>query len=438
MKGVNLSTMKRLSQLIFSIFFAGVTAFFPTLSLAKEIKTLPAPTVLSPNQTERAIISKPLISGVTKNNTSVAVYIDNVFNGHATVKNHETGTASFWHEPFLDIKPGVHTVQVRAVSKDLNIQSLLSEEVVFEVEHNLPNPVLFEPVVNQSTTSTRPFIVGIAPSDTAVEIFIDGSLNGILKVDGSKESVSPFRYVPFLDLDPLVDHKASARAIDRHGKRSDMSDPILFRVFAEPVKSSPVNVDSSDEANGEKTDQEKITDQVVSVEPNKESSAETPENNLGEEESLSVEQGEKENEEVSVNQTPNEEEQGDVEVVENQEQGEVKGEAIESQNTNEESDESNETAGQTESSNNQKNNSVIGWAILALIIAALIWRGRKVLFGDGSPQTTEPSLPKSENKQQGQTTGEQRTNSPIDSFEAKPSDEHKPPSPPPPPPASSY
>ena len=59
---------------------------------------------------------RPKIWGLAKNGSTVQVFIDYQLYGEFTVTDHASGTASFVYEPFLSLKPGVHTVYL--VAKD--------------------------------------------------------------------------------------------------------------------------------------------------------------------------------------------------------------------------------------------------------------------------------------------------------------------------------
>ena len=75
---------------------------------------VPSPTLLSVYESQSFSTGRPLIAGVTKNDTRVAVFIDDTLNGLAQVTNDPSGTAHFSYYPFLSLKPGIHTVVIQA------------------------------------------------------------------------------------------------------------------------------------------------------------------------------------------------------------------------------------------------------------------------------------------------------------------------------------
>lgn len=186
----------------------------------------PVPTVLGPSRT---VDSQPVIIGVTQNNTRVAVWVDGVFFGHATVKNGSKGTASFAYKTFLHLKPGAHAVVTRA--ENSSAASAKSKASWFEVESPYPAPVLFAPPVdNEETNSEQPFITGVARNNSSIKVFIDGQLNGQFWVKNDPNGTGSFAYKPFLQLDPGKDHVVYATATDKNGKVSPFSNVIGFSV----------------------------------------------------------------------------------------------------------------------------------------------------------------------------------------------------------------
>src|SRR3990167_1658748 len=138
--------------------------------------TLSAPTVLGPAATTQ---SQPFISGVTANDTRVAVWIDSVFYGNATVVNGAQGTASFSYQPFLHLKSGIHKVVTRAEDTNSTMVSAKSKDFWLNVEYPRPAPTLVPPpIVNDAANSLQPYIVGLAHNNSFITVFIACKLNG--------------------------------------------------------------------------------------------------------------------------------------------------------------------------------------------------------------------------------------------------------------------
>jgi len=85
---------------------------FSTLFIltSAQAQTVATPTVIEPAQ--GAIVSqvKPIIAGLTISNTLVRIYIDGIYNGKTEILQHDSGTASFTYQSFLNLVKGEHIV----------------------------------------------------------------------------------------------------------------------------------------------------------------------------------------------------------------------------------------------------------------------------------------------------------------------------------------
>lgn len=196
-------------------------------SASNEILT--APTILSPQPSQAITATQPTITGVTQNSTSVDVYVDGVFNGKATVKNGPQGTASWSYRAFLPLNEGQHIVYTVTRSEDGVLRSSESSHILFTIEKPLPAPTLKQPVVNNTTTYTKPLITGLAHNNSTIEVFIDGALNGTFTVVNHESGIANFAYQPFLDLQPGW-HSVNVRAKNPQGKTSYFSNTLTFEV----------------------------------------------------------------------------------------------------------------------------------------------------------------------------------------------------------------
>lgn len=210
----------------------------------------PAPTLVAPANSSHTVKTKPVIVGLTKNNTWVKVYIDGTFNGQFKAVDHPSGTANFAYEPFLNLKPGWHKVYVQSMDTT-GRSSLPSATLEFYVEHPYPAPTLFAPVVDEATTAQRPWIVGVAHNDSLIKIYVDSRLNGQLMVKNDPSGTGSFAYRTFYPITPGR-HTAYAIAVDAQGKASRASAVIEFKI-ATPVTASSTTTNSSGEVKGEET-----------------------------------------------------------------------------------------------------------------------------------------------------------------------------------------
>lgn len=221
----------------------------PLAASAKELP-YPAPILVAPTDSSRAIQSKPLIAGLAKNDSLIKVFIDGQLNGQFQIKNHASGTANFSYEPFLNLKPGWHEAYATATDAR-GKQSLRSNLLRFDVEYPMPAPILLEAVVNEKTTSARPWLTGLSKNDALIRIYIDGKDDGQFKVKNDQSGTADFSYRTYYDLKP-GQHTAYAVAISQSGKESRYSNVLTFTVPAPAQVASPTD-QGQPEVKGEET-----------------------------------------------------------------------------------------------------------------------------------------------------------------------------------------
>lgn len=223
---------KRTAQRLVLFVFSLLTLAWPIWPMAQaEVVAAPgAPTLIAPATGSAIIETKPLITGLSANDTWVKIFIDGVFNGQFKVDNHLSGTANFAYEPFLHLKPGHHTVTARAMDM-AGRQSGYSQPLNFLVEYPYPAPTLVGATVNERTTAQRPWLVGVALNDSLIKVFIDGQYNGQLMVTNDESGVGHFAYRTFYPI-TAGQHTAYAIAIDADGKESAASMWVEFTIAA--------------------------------------------------------------------------------------------------------------------------------------------------------------------------------------------------------------
>jgi len=184
---------------------------------------VPAPTILGAElQTSQP--TKPLVKGLTFNNTIVEVYIDGQFVGEAVVANDSSGVASFAFVGQDSLSYGQHEVYTIARSEDRAESSIKSESFIFTVSYPTPAPILLEPVVDEVGKIA---IVGLAKNDLEVEIYIEGVLQVRFMPPAAKSGTTNFWYKPNL---PAGEYTVVARTIDNTGKVSSFSTSVIMRV----------------------------------------------------------------------------------------------------------------------------------------------------------------------------------------------------------------
>jgi hypothetical protein len=192
------------------------------------IKPIPAPTLIAPAKDAVIGKAKPLITGLTINNTYVDIYIDGLYNGKTKIVKDQSGTANFAYYPFLNLNIGVH--QVWAITEDeYGRVSQPSNILEFTVSKPLPAPIIYQPVVNKNTVYNKPFIVGLTKNNTTVKVYIDKKLDGEVKVTNHPSGTANFAYQPFVAL-KNGQHTVYTIAYDSRGKASIQSNTIHFNI----------------------------------------------------------------------------------------------------------------------------------------------------------------------------------------------------------------
>ena len=207
----------------------------PTSEIKFTVNVVPAPTLIAPNEKTATADLRPLITGLTIDDSLVEIFIDGVYNGETGILKNDSGTANFSYRPTLSLNRGWHKIQARAVSNE-NF-SLDSNLLNFRIELPMPAPTIFKPVVNQETSSSRPFIVGLAKNDSKIKIYIDKKYDGELTVKNHESGTANFAYKPAMAL-VRGSHSVYTVAVDKRGKESSRSNLIDFSTKSSAIAQS--------------------------------------------------------------------------------------------------------------------------------------------------------------------------------------------------------
>ncbi|MFA4833739.1 MAG: hypothetical protein WC619_02720 [Patescibacteria group bacterium] len=112
-------------------------------------KPMPAPTLFSPVVNSQTQYNQPFIVGLSKNNSSVKVFIDNKLTGQFEVANHLSGTANFAFKS-LSLARGSHSVYTTATDSR-GKESKRSNIVYFSVR---------QPVISEGAREEKDGLVG--------------------------------------------------------------------------------------------------------------------------------------------------------------------------------------------------------------------------------------------------------------------------------------
>ncbi|MEA1963492.1 MAG: Ig-like domain-containing protein, partial [Patescibacteria group bacterium] len=188
----------------------------------------PAPTLIEPNEDAITGKVKPVITGLTVNNTFVHVFVDGKHNGKTEILKHSSGTANFSYKPFLNLTTGWHTVWARTEDASGRV-SQTSKFLRFYIENPMPAPIVIK--VDPRAKYNQPLITGLSKNSAKIRIFINHKLNGEFLVANHESGTANFSYLPFLELKP-GSHIIYATAVDTRGKESIWSNIVYYNAGA--------------------------------------------------------------------------------------------------------------------------------------------------------------------------------------------------------------
>ncbi|MFW0862680.1 MAG: hypothetical protein ACKKL6_03810 [Candidatus Komeilibacteria bacterium] len=140
--------MRRKIILLGGLFFLISLLFLGNSALAAEDPclhdkdcTVPAPTLVVPENNSSVYADSLTITGLSWNETLVDVYVDGVFNGRAKLNLDDSGIGNFAYTTYLPLTPGTHTVYTVARNLNERERSVESGHISFAV---LARPVQVE------------------------------------------------------------------------------------------------------------------------------------------------------------------------------------------------------------------------------------------------------------------------------------------------------
>ena len=197
------------------------------------------PTIISPTASQVTIKTKPIITGVAHSGNTILVYIDNVYNGKTTTTTHASGTGSFAYTPFLDLRPGWHSVFVKAEDAS-GKKSAVTSAILFKIELPYVPPTIIQPEVHDGANPTI-VLKGVAKNDSIIRVMLDGEVIKEIAVTNSPSGTASFNCEISTDGTVAVGrHSVTLVALDENGKTSNTTEPIVFTKTAMTSVSSSV------------------------------------------------------------------------------------------------------------------------------------------------------------------------------------------------------
>jgi hypothetical protein len=351
---------------------------------------VPAPTLIAPPSGSYTTDPSVTITGLAHSGLRVAVYIDDVFNGYAWTVSEANGVQSFAYEPFLPLTPGMHAVKARAENLTAGTRSDVSVMHLFVVEQKLPEPTVLGAVDNAETPWYQPWIVGVAPSGSQVDIWIDGSYSGTTTASADESGTGDFAFMPKSALYSgvhAVQATAKVKRADGTVKESAASAGKKIVVTA-PVTTASVAATSTAETETTPEATPAPVEETVTAEPTAE---EAPaEETAPAEESAPAEEpagdtGGNPEEASATEEAPAEETAGEETAGESEEASESSdGTASEAS----ESSENEDAAKEDEGSNTL---TFVGWVLLIIVAIIVVSRMRRGREGGANEITFGPA-----------------------------------------------
>ncbi len=159
-------------------------------------------------------------------NLKVQVFIDNQLNGLATLSSTSNQSiGQFKYYPFLNLLPGSHTASIRVLhGSEIIEQGAVRTFVVY----GYPAPILSQPVDNQ--------IPLVAKSNSLVRIYIDGQLDGEVRVSNDPSGTASYSYEPVTELVDYAEYTITATARpNEQSPESKQSNSVIFVQIPEVV-----------------------------------------------------------------------------------------------------------------------------------------------------------------------------------------------------------
>lgn len=145
---------------------------------------VPIPTLVDPNEKIIKIDENFYLTGLTWNNTKIDIYLDDQYQGSATVvEDDDSDTANFYYLIGNNsLFEGQHRWKVIAWTENLRKRSYVSVESKFVIENHFPAPQL-----NKITTDIdgNNWLVGSAEANSLVSIYVDHVYRGQVRTDGN-------------------------------------------------------------------------------------------------------------------------------------------------------------------------------------------------------------------------------------------------------------
>lgn len=241
-KKILLGNKDILALFIFVALFS--TVFFIPYARAQSqvdntAQSLIAPTLLEPH-TKTITNAKPLIAGVSVNDTTVEIYIDDEHIGNSWTANHPSGIGNFYFDVLKSLNPGTHSIKLRAQDVDTLEKSNFSQQIEITIVP-FGGPTL---LLQNSVTLTKEFtyIDGVAHNNSIIHIIVNEILAETFTIGEDKSGAVGFHYILKNPLHSGI-NTIYLQAEDESGRLSIPTSMRTIRIvdFPKPTILKPIN-----------------------------------------------------------------------------------------------------------------------------------------------------------------------------------------------------
>jgi len=170
---LNTQLKTKIKQFFVTGALALISVVIVSVTSVQAQNTLVTPTILKPN-TSQIATAKPLIAGVSLNDTLVEVFIDEELVGNTQTHNHPSGVGNFFWKTKTALTVGTHEITVRSVDTVTQEHSAISTPTVITIiPFGQPTLLLPESI---TITHALTYIEGVAHNDSQIRVLIDGNL----------------------------------------------------------------------------------------------------------------------------------------------------------------------------------------------------------------------------------------------------------------------
>ncbi len=228
-------------RLKFFISFIGLLLAQVFFVVVAQAQTIPfPPTILKPD-TSAITTAKPLIAGVSPNDTIVEITVDGAIIGNTITNNHPSGTGNFFFQVEQPLTTDTHTIEARSIDiSDQGLKSELSKSLIVTI---IPfgAPTL---LLNDETLLTRAFtyLQGVAHQNSSIHIYIDDTAVETFEVGEHQSGAVGFSHTLKTPL-RNGEHAILLKAEDESGRFSLASKPKKIRIvdFPAPTILMPIS-----------------------------------------------------------------------------------------------------------------------------------------------------------------------------------------------------